>query len=82
MYILGLQNYAEQLAFPSLLVFKMLKHGGYDVVDYFYAAVGPQRSGGSLVGKLRRLPRRVLFASNEDLAVRVFGRNSIVILAR
>jgi SAM-dependent methyltransferase len=68
--------------FTKEILFHILKDGGYDVLDYFYAGLGPQRSGISPVGKLRRLPRRVLFAANEDLAVRVFGRNSIMILAR
>jgi SAM-dependent methyltransferase len=68
--------------FTKEIVLQILKHSGYDVLDYFYGTSGPQRSGRSLVGKLRRLPRRVLFATNEDLAVRFFGRNSIVILAR
>jgi hypothetical protein len=68
--------------FTKEIVFHILKDGGYDVLDYFYAGLGPQRSAGSPLSTIRRLPRRVLFATNEDLAVRVFGRNSIVILAR
>jgi SAM-dependent methyltransferase len=68
--------------FTKEILFHILKDSGYEVLDYFYAGLGPQRSGRSPVGTLRRLPRRVLFATNEDLAVRVFGRNSIVILAR
>jgi hypothetical protein len=68
--------------FTKEIAFQMLKHGGYDVLDYFYATSSPQLSGRSPVGKLRRLPRRVLFATNEDLAVRLFGRNSIILLAR
>jgi SAM-dependent methyltransferase len=68
--------------FTKEILFHILKDSGYDVLDYFYAGLGPQRPGASPVGTLRRLPRRVLFATNEDLAVRVFGRHSIVILAR
>jgi SAM-dependent methyltransferase len=68
--------------FTKEILFHMLKDGGYEVLDHFYAGLGPQRPGRSLAAKLRRLPRSVLFATNEDLAVRVFGRNSIVILAR
>jgi SAM-dependent methyltransferase len=71
--------------FTKEILFHILKDGDYDVLDYFYAGLGPQRPGRSLAGKLHGLARRVLFATfatNEDLAARVFGRNSIVILAR
>jgi hypothetical protein len=71
--------------FTKEILFHILKDGGFDVLDYFYAGLGPQRPGRSLARKLHGLARRVLFATfatNEDLAARVFGRNTIVILAR
>ena len=78
--------------FTKEIALEMLKDNDYDVLDYFYTSWTRQRSVSELVGQssltfklevyLGRLLRRLLFSANADLAVRVFGRDSIIILAR
>jgi SAM-dependent methyltransferase len=60
---------------------RALRDCGYDVVDYFYTP----RSldfGLTLGQVLLKLPRRLLFAFDEDFAVRLLGGFSLLVLAR
>lgn len=54
---------------------------GYDIVDYFYTSSLdlPNRSWKS---KLLKIPRALAFFVNEDLAVRILGGYSLLVLAR
>lgn len=58
-----------------------LQDTGYEVVDWFYTASGVDR-GDSFGAKVVRLPRRVSFKVAPDLAVRVLGGYSLMVLAR
>jgi len=58
-----------------------LKDTGYEVLDYFYTPRSIQLS--STPGqRALRLPRRLLFAIHPDLAARVLGGFSLLVLAR
>jgi hypothetical protein len=58
-----------------------LKDSGYDVVDYFYtnALELPNRGWKA---NLLKLPRKLFFSINRDLAVRVLGGFSMLVLAK
>ena len=56
-----------------------LVDAGYDVVDYFYTAGGVELPGRS---RLARWPRALAFALNKDLAVRLLGGYSLLVLAQ
>ena len=67
--------------FTKDIALEMLKDAGYEVVDYFYAS----RSIGlanNLVKKLLILPRVLFFSLRKDLAVRVLGGYSLLVLAK
>lgn len=61
-----------------------LRHAGYQILDSFYTSnalesPSPHRS---LQKKLLRLPRQIAFGLNEDLAARVLGGFSLLVLTR
>lgn len=59
-----------------------LREAGYEIVDHFYTPGGVELPGLSLKARLMKLPRRLMFALHQDLAVRVLGGYSLLILAR
>lgn len=67
--------------FTKDIALEMLKDAGYEVVDYFYA---PRSIGlaNNLVKKLLILPRVLFFSLRKDLAVRVLGGYSLLVLAK
>ena len=58
-----------------------LEDTGFRVIDTMYTGVGIDGDGLSLKRKLLRLPRQALFAIDEDLAARVLGGWSLMVLA-
>ncbi len=66
--------------FTKDVALQMLSDVGFEIVDYFYA---PRSIGlaNTLAKKLAIPPRVLLFAIHKDLAVRVLGGYSLMILA-
>jgi cyclopropane fatty-acyl-phospholipid synthase-like methyltransferase len=59
----------------------ILQDTGYEILDYFY----PARSneiGPTLLQKCFRIPRSIFFAIHQDLAVRVLGGYTLMVLAK
>jgi SAM-dependent methyltransferase len=58
-----------------------LRETGYEILDCFYT---PRANslGADSTQRLLKLPRRILFGLHEDLAVRVLGGYSLMVLAR
>lgn len=59
-----------------------LKYCGYDVIDSFYTAAGVDSANLSLGGRILKLPRKFMFNINADIAVRVLGGYSLLVLAQ
>jgi cyclopropane fatty-acyl-phospholipid synthase-like methyltransferase len=59
-----------------------LKYCGYEVIDSFYTAAGVENNHLSLGGRLLKLPRKLLFNVNADMAVRILGGYSLLVLAQ
>lgn len=59
-----------------------LEDCGYEVLDYFYTASRLELPNQAMSSRLMRLPRRALFKMNPDLAVRVLGGFSLMVLAK
>ena len=57
-----------------------LRDAGYTVVDWFYTPCGDQ--GTSLRSRLARWPRRLAGRISADLAARVLGGYSLLVLAK
>lgn len=58
-----------------------LKDCGYSVIDYKYTASRLELPNQALSSTLMRLPRKLFFSLNPDLAVRVLGGYSLLVLA-
>jgi cyclopropane fatty-acyl-phospholipid synthase-like methyltransferase len=59
-----------------------LEDCGYTIVDHCYTASRLELPNQALTSRIMRLPRRIMFAVNADLAVRLFGGYSLLILAK
>lgn len=59
-----------------------LKYCGYEVIDSFYTGAGVENTHLSLGGRLLKLPRKFMFNINPDVAVRVLGGYSLLVLAQ
>lgn len=59
-----------------------LKDCGYEIEDYFYTSGALSLRKHSLKTKLAKLPRRFLYSLNSDLAVRLLGGYSLMVLAK
>lgn len=55
---------------------------GYSVIDHRYTASRLELPKQALSSRLMRVPRRIAYSIDRDLAVRVFGGYSLLILAR
>lgn len=59
-----------------------LEECGYTIVDHTYTAGGLDLAAGGFKRRLARVPRRLLFAASPDLAARLMGGFSLLVLAR
>lgn len=58
-----------------------LEYCGYRVIDHFYTASRLELPNQALSSQFMKLPRRIAYALNPDLAVRVLGGYSLLVLA-
>jgi SAM-dependent methyltransferase len=68
--------YAKNLALT------LLKECGYDIIDCSYTGASFSAPQATWKGRLARLPRRLLFALNRDLGVRLLGGDTLIVLAK
>ncbi len=75
------QAYGHIHYFTKNIAIEMLKDVGYEVLDYFYA---PRSIGlaNTLLKKLLIPPRVLFFSLRKDLAVRVLGGYSLLVLVK
>jgi SAM-dependent methyltransferase len=59
-----------------------LKDTGYEIVDYFYTAGSMELPNRGWRANLLKIPRKFLFGINQDLAVRILGGYSLMVLAK
>jgi len=58
-----------------------LQDCGYTILDYFYTASRLELPNQAWTSRLMKLPRRALYGFNADLAVRLLGGYSLLVLA-
>lgn len=58
-----------------------LSHCGFRVIDHFYTSPSTELASNSRLMSLARWPRKAAFSLNEDLAARVLGGHSLMVLA-
>lgn len=68
--------------FTKDLFLAALKAAGYEVLDWNYTGAATELPASSFLMMLARWPRRLLFAFNRDLAARLLGGFSLLVLAR
>ena len=68
--------------FTKEITLQALKDAGYAIIDHFYTAGQLELPRTSTLSKFARLPRRILFALHQDLALHLLGGYSLMILAR
>jgi SAM-dependent methyltransferase len=60
---------------------RTLQDTGYKILDYFYTPRAVETGGAQLKRKVLYFPRRLFFGINHDLAVRILGGFSLLVLA-
>jgi ubiquinone/menaquinone biosynthesis C-methylase UbiE len=68
--------------FTKEVAIQMLKDAGYEVLNYFYTARAMEVPSNEFKRNLLRFPRKLIFAISEDLAVRILGGWSLLVLAK
>jgi len=68
--------------FTKEIALAALKDTGYEVTDYFYTRGNQELPNLDWRKKMMKLPRQLLFAMNQDLAVRILGGCSLLVLAK
>ena len=64
------------------LALETLSDCGYKVIDWRYTGASLNMPHRSLKTKLARIPRRIAFAINKDWGVRLFGGETLIVLAQ
>lgn len=59
-----------------------LKDTGYTIIDHFYTSSSVDRPSKSMANFLAKLPRKILFRVNQDVAVRILGGYSLMVLTK
>lgn len=75
--VYGMVNY-----FTKEVFLQTLKDAGYEIIDCFYTTSCTDLPTHVLSKKLMKLPRRLMFALNQDLAARVLGGYRLLVLAK
>lgn len=64
------------------LALALLNECGYDVLDWAYTGAAFSAPQAGLKTRFARLPRRLLYAINRELGVRLLGGDTLIVLAR
>jgi hypothetical protein len=68
--------------FTKEIALEALKDSGYEVLDYFYTAGYVELPAKSIRNHIARIPRKLFYSIHQDLAVRVMGGYSLMVLAK
>lgn len=80
--IKGRQQVGHIHYFTKETALATLEDTGYEIIDYFYTAPTIDLPVKSLKSSLARIPRKLLFKIKNDLAVRVLGGFSLMVLTK
>ena len=68
--------------FTKETALETLKDTGYEIVDYFYTGGSLELPNRGWKANVLRFPRKLAFSVNKDLAVRLLGGYSLLVLAK
>jgi SAM-dependent methyltransferase len=76
------QRYGHIHYFNKETALQLLSDVGYEIIDYFYTAVALDLPSNDLKNLVMRVPRRLLYWINMDMAVRLLGGYRLLILTK
>lgn len=76
------EQYGHIHHFNREIALQLLSEIGYQVVDWTYTSWATERPAKTWQTRLARLPRLLTFALNRDMAARLLGGYSLLVLAR
>ena len=80
------ENHGHVHYFTGNIALKSLEEVGYEVLDHFYTTPAIDLPTDGTIAEAHRkmmsIPRKLLFALDQDLAARIFGGCSLMVLAR
>lgn len=68
--------------FTKETALETLKDTGYEIVDYFYTSGSLELTNRGWKANLLKIPRTLAFSVNRDLAVRILGGYSLLVLTK
>lgn len=68
--------------FTKETALEALKDTGYEILDWFYTAGSVQLKNRGWKADLLKIPRKIAYLLNQDLAARVLGGYSLLVLAK
>jgi hypothetical protein len=68
--------------FTKETALEALKDSGYELLNYFYTAGYVELPAKSLKNRIARVPRKIFYSIHQDMAVRIMGGYSLLVLAR
>lgn len=68
--------------FTKETALETLNDTGYEIIDFFYTGGSLELPNRSWEANLLKIPRKLAFSINKDLAVRLLGGYSLMVLAR
>lgn len=81
--LLGKRKHVGHLHyFTKEIALELVKDSGMEVVDYFYTAGGVELAGKGWKARIVGHLRNILFRINKDIAARLLGGFSLLVLAR
>lgn len=76
------EKYGHIHFFTKETILQSVKDSGYEIVDWCYTPRAIEIPTKSLVRKMAKIPRKILYTINKDFGTRMLGGCSILILAK
>jgi hypothetical protein len=68
--------------FTKEIALEVLKDTGYIIIDYFYTSATIDLPAKSLLSLLAKIPRKFIYKLNKDMAARILGGFSLMVLGK
>ncbi len=76
------ESYGHIHYFTKEIAIQTLKDVGYEVLDFFYTSRATELPTHQIKRNLLKMPRTLLFAMNQDLAAKILGGWSLLVLTK
>jgi hypothetical protein len=76
------EKYGHIHYFNKEIALQLLIDVGFQIVDYFYTGVALDLPSSNFKNLVMRIPRRLIYSANRDMAVRLLGGYRLLILTK